>query len=151
MKYIDIADSNRVDRSPDKIIQILSDGTTVEKGYKIKNVQLRLYTEKNDEKLGPYSLITSLVETDKGSVEMIYDEGFRGNDALETSSKFLTESLGISSLILRSLIFLDEKWQTLHTIKNYLQMTKNRFVPYVTKNHFTIVQWMMIITALNMF
>jgi hypothetical protein len=40
---------------------------------------------------------------------MIYDEGFRGNDALETSSKFLTESLGISSLILRSLIFLDEK------------------------------------------
>jgi len=75
----------------------------------IKNVQLRLYTEKNDEKLGPYSQITSLVETDKGSVEMIYDEGFRGNNALETSSKFLTENLGISSLILRSLIFLDGK------------------------------------------
>ena len=151
MKYIDIVDSKRVDRHPDKIIQVVSDGTTVEKGYKIKNVQLRLYTEKNDEKLGPYSLITSLVETDKGSVEMIYDEGFRGNDALETSSKFLTESLGISSLILRSLIFLDEKWQTLHTIKNYPQMTKNQFVPCVTKNHFTIVQWTMIITALNMF
>ena len=109
MKYIDITDSNRVDRSPDKIIQVLSDGNTVEKGYKIKNVQLRLYTEKNDEKLGSYSLITSLVETDKGSVEMIYDEGFRGNDALETSSKFLAENLGISSLILRSLIFLDGK------------------------------------------
>ena len=46
MKYIDIADPKRVDNSPDKIIQILSDGTTVEKGYKIKNVQLRLYTEK---------------------------------------------------------------------------------------------------------
>ena len=72
-------------------------------------MQLRLYTEKNDEKLGPYFLITSLVETDKGSVEMIYDEGFRGNNALETSSKFLTENLGISSLILRSLIFLDGK------------------------------------------
>jgi len=109
MKYIDIVDSNRVDRSPDKIIQVLSDGTTVEKGYKIKNIQLRLYTEKNDGKLGLYSLITSLVETDKGSVEMIYDEGFRGNNALEKSSKFLTESLGISGLILRSLIFLDEK------------------------------------------
>ena len=109
MKYIDIADSNRVNRSPDKIIQVLSDGTTVEKGYKIKNIQLRLYTEKNDEKLGLYSLITSLVETDKGSVEMIYDEGFRGNNALETSSKFLTENLGISGLILRSLIFLDGK------------------------------------------
>jgi len=140
MKYIDIADSKRVGRHPDKIIQVVSDGTTVEKGYKIKNVQLRLYTEKNDEKLGPYSLITSLVETDKGSVEMIYDEGFRGNDALETSSKFLTENLGISSLILRSLIFLDGKRQTLPFIKNYLQMTKSQFVHCVTKNHFTIVQ-----------
>jgi len=109
MKYIDIPDSNRVNRSPDKIIQVVSDGTTIEKGYKIKNIELRLYTEKNDKKLGSYSLITSLVETDKGSVEMIYDEGFRGNDALETSSKFLIENLGISSLILRSLIFLDGK------------------------------------------
>ena len=109
MMYIDIADSNRVNRSPDKIIQVLSDGTAVEKGYKIKNIQLRLYTEKNDKKLGLYSLITSLVETDKGSVEMIYDEGFHGNNALEKSCKFLTESLGISGLILRSLIFLDGK------------------------------------------
>jgi len=109
MKYIDIVDSNRVNRSPDKIIQVLSDGIIVEKGYKIKNIQLRLYTEKNDKKLGQYSLITSFVETDKGSVEMIYDEGFRGNNALEKSSKFLTESLGISGLILRSLIFLDGK------------------------------------------
>ena len=109
MKYIDIPDSNRVNRSPDKIIQVLSDGTSVERGYKIKNIELRLYTEKFDKKLGHYSLITSLVETDKGSVEMIYDEGFRGNNALETSSKFLTENLGISSLILRSLIFLDGK------------------------------------------
>tara|TARA_B100001167_G_scaffold157057_1_gene104308 strand:- start:10 stop:339 length:330 start_codon:yes stop_codon:yes gene_type:complete len=109
MKYIDIADPKRVDNSPDKIIQILSDGTTVEKGYKIKNIQLRLYTEKNDKKLGSYSLITSLVETDKGSVEMIYDEGFRGNNALELACKFLTDNMGLSGLILRSLIFLDGK------------------------------------------
>jgi hypothetical protein len=71
MKYIDIVNPKRVDKSPDKII--------------------------------------SLVETDNGSVEMIYDEGYRGDNALETSSKFLTENLGISSLILRSLIFLDGK------------------------------------------
>ena len=109
MKYVDISNPKRIDRIPDKIIQILFDGTTVEKGYKIKNIQLRLYTEKNDKKLGQYSLITSLVETDKGSVEMVYDEGFRGNNALERSSKFLTDNLGISGLILRSLIFLDGK------------------------------------------
>ena len=109
MKYIDIIDQKRVDRSPDKTIQVLSDGATVERGYKIKNIQLRLYIEKNDKKLGQYSLITSLVETDKDSVEMIYDEGFHGDNALERSSKFLTENLGISGLILRSLIFLDGK------------------------------------------
>ena len=109
MRYIDISNPERVDRDPDKVIQLLSNGSITEKGYKIKNIQLRLYIEKNDKKLGQYSLITSLVETDKGSVEMIYDEGYRGNDALETSSKFLTENLGISSLILRSLIFLDGK------------------------------------------
>ena len=109
MKYVDISNPKRIDRIPDKISQILSDGTTTEKGYKIKNIQLRLYTEKNDNKQGLYSLITSLVETDMGSVEMVYDEGFRGNNALERSSIFLTDNLGISGLILRSLIFLDGK------------------------------------------
>ena len=109
MKYVDIPNPERVNRAPDKIIHLLSGGLVTEKGYKIKNIELRLFVEKNDEKLGPYSIITSLVETDKGSVEMIYDEGYRGNDALETSSKFLTENLGVSSLILRSLIFLDGK------------------------------------------
>ena len=109
MRYIDIPNPKRVDRNPDKIIELLSNGSITEKDYLIKNIQLRLYIEKYDKKLLQYSLITSLIETDKGSVEMIYDEGYRGNDALETSSKFLTENLGISSLILRSLIFLDGK------------------------------------------
>ncbi len=109
MRYIDIPNPKRVYRNPDKIIELLSDSSIIEKGYVIKNIELRLYIEKYDKKLGKYSLITSFIETDKGSVEMIYDEGYRGNDALETSSKFLTENLGISSLILRSLIFLDGK------------------------------------------
>ena len=109
MRYIDISNPERVGRAPDKIIQLLSNGSITEKGYEIQSIQLRLYIEKNDKKLGQYSLITSLVETDKGSVEMIYDEGYRGDNVLETSSKFLTENLGISGLILRSLIFLDEK------------------------------------------
>jgi len=109
MRYIDIPNPKRVNRNPDKTIELLSNDFITERGYLIKNIQLRLYIEKHDKKLGQYSLITSLIETDKGSVEMIYDEGYRGNDALETSSKFLTENLGVSSLILRSLIFLDGK------------------------------------------
>ena len=109
MRYTDISNPERVNREPDQTILLLSNGSIIEKGYKIKNIELRLYIEKNDKKLGQYSLITSLVETDKGSVEMVYDEGYRGNDALETSSKFLSENLGVSGLILRSLIFLDGK------------------------------------------
>ena len=54
-------------------------------------------------------MITSFVETDHGSVEMIYDEGFRGEDALLRASEFLKSNLGISGLILRSVIALREK------------------------------------------
>jgi len=75
MRYIDIPNPKRVDRNPDKTIELLSNGSITEKDYLIKNIQLRLYIEKHDKKLGKYSLITSFIETDKGSVEMIYDEG----------------------------------------------------------------------------
>jgi hypothetical protein len=44
-----------------------------------------------------------------GSVEMIYDEGFRGEQSLLRASEFLTSNLGISGLILRSIIALREK------------------------------------------
>jgi len=37
---------------------------------------------------------------------MIYDEGFRGENSLLRSVQFLTSNLGISGLILRSVISL---------------------------------------------
>ena len=67
------------------------------------------YVEKTDEKLGPYSLITSEITTNKGTIEMIYDEGFRGSDSLIRAVDFLTSNLGISGLILRSVIALKER------------------------------------------
>ena len=79
-------------------------GNFIQDEFKISKVELRLYLEQTDEKLGVFSLITSFVETDKGSVEMIYDEGFRGEESLLRASKFLTSNLGISGLILRSVI-----------------------------------------------
>jgi len=88
---------------------LLSSGDFVQDGFRISKVELRLYHERSDEKLGDYSLITSFVETDKGSVEMIYDEGFRGEEPLLRASEFLTSNLGISGLILRSIISLREK------------------------------------------
>ena len=68
-----------------------------------------IHNERTDQKLGVYSLITSFVETDKGSIEMIYDEGFRGEEPLLRATEFLTSNLGISGLILRSIISLREK------------------------------------------
>ena len=54
-------------------------------------------------------MITTLIETDKGSIEMIYDEGFRGENSLEQASELLTKNLGISGLVLRSMISLKEE------------------------------------------
>ena len=109
LKYIDIPNPKRLEREPDKIISILTNGNSIENGYEIRNIFLRLYIEKIDKELGTYSVITSLVETTEDSVEMIYDEGYFDIKEFENTSKFLINNLGISSIILRSLIFLDSR------------------------------------------
>ena len=112
MKVVDISDPNRVNRKPDNSVILFSEKDFSEHGFKIKKVELRLFIEKTDEKLGPYSLITSFVETDKGSIEMIYEEGYKGKNSLENAKDFLLSNLGISGLILRSVISLDSALKT---------------------------------------
>ena len=109
LKYIDIPNPKRLEREPDRIISILTNGNFIENGYEIRNIFLRLYIEKIDKKLGQYSVITSLVETTNDSVEMIYDEGYFDTKEFENTSKFLINNLGISSVVLRSLVFLDNR------------------------------------------
>jgi len=109
MNIVDLYDPQRVNKTPDDIEVLLSSGNFVQDGFTISKVELRLYNERTDKRLGVFSLITSFVETDKGSVEMIYDEGFRGNDPLLRATQFLISNLGISGLILRSIISLREK------------------------------------------
>ena len=109
MNIVDLHDSKRVDRTPDDVNVLLSSGNFIQDEFVITTVELRLYTERTDEKLGDFSLITSFVETNLGSVEMIYDEGFRGETPLLRAAEFLTSNLGISGLILRSIISLREK------------------------------------------
>ena len=109
MNIVDLHDPQRVNRPPDDVEVLLSSGNFVQDGFTISKIELRLYNERTDEKLGDYSLITSFVETEKGSVEMIYDEGFRGDDSLSRAKEFLISNLGISGLILRSVIALHEK------------------------------------------
>ena len=96
----------RVNRKPDDVRVLLSSGEFIQDEFKISRVELRLYSERHDDRLGTFSLITSFVQTDKGSVEMIYDEGFRGDGPLLRASNFLASNLGISGLILRSVITL---------------------------------------------
>ena len=107
MKIIDVMDPERINRVPDKTVVLMSSGNFVERGYVVKNVHLNLYIQRKDPKLGTYSLLTAYIETDKGVIEMTYDEGFRGNNALEEAAAFLTSHLGISGLILRSIIQLE--------------------------------------------
>jgi hypothetical protein len=106
MKIVDLHNPERVNRKPDQIEVLHSSGDFKEQGFLIKHVELRLYVEKTDRKLGAFSLITSFVQTDKGTVEMIYDEGYRGDNSLNRAAKFLTSNLGLSALILRSIITL---------------------------------------------
>ncbi|CUR51827.1 conserved protein of unknown function [Nitrosotalea devaniterrae] len=107
-KVIEVVDPERINRVPDKTIVLMSGGNFLEQGHVVKNVSLNLYIQKKDEKLGPFSLITVLVETDKGLVEMTYDEGYRGVNAIEEAATFLTSHIGISGLILRSVMQLDQ-------------------------------------------
>jgi hypothetical protein len=106
MKFIDIPDSQRIDREPDNRIVILSDGKITQDGVKIKQIELLRYKIKTDQNLGEYSIITTLVDTDQGQIEILYDEGYRGSDALNDSANMLIQNLGLSGLILRSLISL---------------------------------------------
>lgn len=116
-KIIEVSEPQRIDRPPDKTISLLSGGKFLEQGHVVQNISLNLYIQNKDEKLGPYSLMTALVETDKGVIEMTYDEGYRGEHALEEAAAFLTSHLGISGLILRSIMQLNQS-----TDKNNLRV-----------------------------
>ena len=109
MKVVDLYDPSRIDKIPDSLEVLFSSGDFIQDEYIISKVELRLYLERTDDKLGSYSLITSFVDTDKGSIEMIYDEGFRGDNSLTRAKEFIISNLGISGLILRSVIALREK------------------------------------------
>jgi hypothetical protein len=102
MKRSDI-EPGRIRRPPDGAKIILAGGMS-NQGFIIKKIEMRRYIERKDDRLGDYSLLTVVVETDRGDVEMKYDEGFRGDDALESAVTMLTQYTGLASLINRALI-----------------------------------------------
>ena len=106
MKFVDIPDVSRITGDPVNRITIISDGKIQQDGVEINKIELLEYKIKFEEKLGDYSVITALIRTDLGEIEILYDEGYRGEDALQESVNMLTQNLGLSGLILRSLISL---------------------------------------------
>jgi len=102
-------DQGRVSRPPDKMRVLLAGGSQENQGFVVKKVEMRQYVERRDERLGDFSLLTVVVETDRGPVEMKYDEGFRGPDALESAVVMLTQYVGLASLINRALIELQRQ------------------------------------------
>ncbi len=88
--------------------KVLMSGLMQDQGYTITKVEMRQYIERTDAKLGDYSLLTALVYTDRGAIEMKYDEGFRGPDHFESAVTMLLQYVGLSALINRALIALSE-------------------------------------------
>jgi hypothetical protein len=115
MKFVDVPNSQRIECEPDARSVILADGKIIQDGIKITRIELLQYKLNTHDELGKYSIITALVNTDHDQIEILYDEGYRGNDALNESVNMLTQNLGLSGLILRSLISLKNK---LGTIEN---------------------------------
>ena len=113
MKIIDLPNPKRIEKPPIQSKTIFSSGKFVQNDVTIQKIELRLYIEQHDNKLGDYSLITCYVETDIGTIEMLYDEGFRGSDPLNRTASFLISNLGISGLILRSIIALKERTKSI--------------------------------------
>ena len=97
-------DLKRIQGNPYKSFIILTEGKNENQGFIIEHIELRQYIEKRDPALGDYSLITVLLQTNKGTIEMKYDEGFRGNDAIESAATMLTQYIGFAALINRALI-----------------------------------------------
>ena len=109
MKFVDVPDSKRIERDPDNRNVVFSDGKITQDDVEIKKIELLEYKINTDQNLGTYSIITALVDSDQGLIEILYDEGYRGDDALNDSANMLIQNLGLSGLILRSLISLKNK------------------------------------------
>lgn len=109
MKWLSDIDLERISRPSDKSKIILESGSQKNQGFVVQKIEIRQYIERTDDRLGDYSLLTAVVETDRGTVEMKYDEGFRGPDALESAVTLLTRYVGLASLINRALIELQRQ------------------------------------------
>lgn len=103
---LDLETNKLLQQSP-KNSKIILSNIMYDSIHFIKKLELLMYITNNHKILGDYSILVSIIETDKGTVIMKYDEGYRGKDVFDNSIKMLTQYSGLSSLINRALIELD--------------------------------------------
>ena len=103
---LDLETNNLLQQSP-KNSKIILINIMYDNIHFIKKLELLMYITNNHKILGDYSILVSIIETDKGTVIMKYDEGYRGKDVFDNSIKMLTQYSVLSSLINRALIELD--------------------------------------------
>ena len=118
MRFVDVPDPARVGGEPDGVYTVF-EGTPIREGrFEVSGIELRLYgggggggggAEGGGGGAGPGArpLVTSVVYTDRGSIEMVYAEGPADRDSLEREGRFLARDLGISGVVLRSVIALE--------------------------------------------
>ena len=110
MMVIDDAINSKIfAQNPEQTIVLLSDGNSVQNGFRIKNLELRLYNDIIIDGSDAHSIITVHLETDKHSIESIYDQSDISNNSLEDAAKLLISNLGLSGIILRLIISLEQK------------------------------------------
>lgn len=74
----------------------------------IKKLELSFYITNKHSTLGNYSILIISLETNKGTIIMKYNEGYLGDNAFDNAIEILTQYSGLSSLINRALIELDQ-------------------------------------------
>jgi hypothetical protein len=101
---LDLETKNLLQQQSPKNSKIILRNIMYDGIYFIKKLELLMYITNNHKILGDYSILVSIIETDKGTIIMKYDEGYRGKDVFDNSIKMLTQYSGLSSLINRALI-----------------------------------------------
>lgn len=92
---------------PNRSITILSN-VMYDNIHFIEKLELLFYITNKHLTLGEYSILIINLETNKGNIIMKYDEGYRGYNAFENAIEILTHYNGLSSLINRALIEVDQ-------------------------------------------
>ena len=100
-------ETNELLQKPPNKSKIILRNIVYDSIYVIKKLELSIYTTNNHRILGDYSILVIIIETNKGTVIMKYDEGYRGKDAFDNAIEMLTQYNGVSSVINRALIELD--------------------------------------------